>query len=420
MHMVRLIKGALLAGTLGLAAAQAPAQAPAAESAAGHFIAVIGDVQVLGKGGGRRLAVRNGKIQPGESIVTGRDSLAQLRMSDGGALSVRSETQITLDAYRYSGHKDPGDNFLVSILRGGFRTITGLIARNYRDNYRVQTSAMTIGVRGTDFEVVHVLAPTADAVPGTYNRVYAGITTMQGRSGPAVLANRSQTFFVPLSGDLPPAPVLPPASLFGKPTPVPPAAPQARRDDAPQGDAGKGEGRGIRTLPAVQEKAQDRLQESAPATVPVKSMTAPLLNPIDSPRVLETAPATTTISPTLTSPTKTTISPTLISPTTTTTSPTTTTVSPTLTSPATTTISPTLTSPTTTTISPTLISPTTTTVSPTLTSPTTTTISPTLISPTTTTISPTLTSPATTTISPTTTTISPTLTSPTTTTIIKR
>lgn len=367
---------ALAFAVLALGAA---AGAGAQEPAAGRFIAVIGDVQVLGRDGGRRLAVRNGDIRQGESIVTGKDSLAQLRMSDGGALSVRSETQIKLDAYRYSGRKEPRDNFLVSILRGGFRTITGLIARNNRTNYHVQTSAMTIGVRGTDFEVVHVVRPAADTVPGTYNRVYAGITTMQGRTGPVVLANRDQTFFVPLAGNLPPAPVLPPASLFGKATPVPPAAPRSRRDDNSQDDTGKGPVRAISELPAVQEKAQEVAPARSPATAPVKSMSAPLLNPIDSPRVQDTAP--TAISPKLTAPT---IAPALISPTTKT-------ISPDLTAPATT-ISPLQTAPETT-ISP-LTSPTKS-ISPVLTAPTTT-ISPVQTAPATTTIAPLLTAPKTT------------------------
>jgi hypothetical protein len=396
---MRWIRVALVLAALALAAGEASAQEPAA----GRFITVIGDVQVLGKGGGRRLAVRSGEIRAGESIVTGRDSLAQLRMSDGGALSVRSETQIKLDAYRYSGRNEPSDSFLMSVLRGGFRTITGLIAHNNRNNFHVLTSAMTIGVRGTDFEVVHVLKPAADVAPGTYNRVYAGITTMQNRAGATILVNRDQTAFVPLAGNLPPALVLPPTGIFGKPTPVPPATPLSRGDGVSPGDGGKGEARAIRSLPAVQDKALDVAPGTAPAT---KSLATPLLNPIDTPRVLDTAPALQT-APSTTLQIAPTTSPLIAPAVSIETAPTTTTLSPTLTAPATTTISPTLTAPATTTIAPTLITPITTTISPTLTSPTTT-------------ISPTLTSPTTTTISPTTTTISPTLTSPTTTTIIKR
>jgi hypothetical protein len=350
------------------------------DAAAGRFILVTGDVRVLDRNGSARAAERNGEFRPGESIVTGANGFSQLRMTDGGAVSVRADSQLKLDAYSYAGSDDRNASFFVTVLKGGFRTITGLIARNSRNNYRVMTTSATMGIRGTDFEVVHVVQPLADAAAGTYNRVYEGITTFQNRAGVAILVSREQTAFVALPSNLPPVLVVPPTGIFGKPTPIPVLTPQSRRDDDGQADGGKPAARVTRDAPVV--------KETTPATTvaPGRVLTAPLLlNPIDSPILI--SPTTTTISPTMTiSPTTTTISPTLLSPTTTTILPTTTTISPTLLSPTTTTISPTTTtiSPTTTTISPTLISPTTTTISPILTAPTTTTISPVLTAPTTT------------------------------------
>ena len=330
------------------------------DAAAGRFIAVTGEVKIVGADGVARDAERGGEFSQGESIVTGTDALAQVRMSDGGALSVRAESQLKLEGYRFRGNDDPEPSFFASLIKGGFRTITGLIGRNRRDSYRVATTSATMGIRGTHFEIVHVVQPLPDAAPGTYNRVYDGIVTIRNRAGAELLVTRDQTVFVALPGNVAPVLVRPPAGIYSKPTPVPVFKPQARDG----GDAA-----------AHKDKAAVRGKESpailAPRTAqPIESsptLSTPLLNPIDT-------PTTTTISPTLTAPTTTTISPTTttISPTTTTISPTTTTISPT-----TTTISPTTTtiSPTTTTISPTTttISPTTTTISPTLTAPTTTT-----------------------------------------------
>jgi hypothetical protein len=296
---------ALLFAVAGPVAAQG-------DAAAGRFIAVTGEVKVIGSDGVTRVAVRNGEIRQGDSIVTGTNSLAQLRMSDGGALSVRADTQLKLDAYRFTKSEDRDSNFAVSILKGGFRALTGLIARHNRQNYRVSTSAMTIGVRGTHFEVVHVLQPVADAVAGTYNRVYDGTISVQNRAGASVLVSPGQTVFVALPSNLPPVLVAPPVGVFGRPTPAPQVTPQSGRDDG-KAEAAK------RSVPAV--RGTSPVQTVAPARI----QSAPLLNPIDTP---------TTISPTLISPTTTTISPTLISltttisPTTTTISPTTTTISP--------------------------------------------------------------------------------------------
>lgn len=40
------------------------------------------------------------------------------------------------------------------LLKGGFRTVTGLIGKSDRSEYRVSTQTATIGIRGTDYEVI--------------------------------------------------------------------------------------------------------------------------------------------------------------------------------------------------------------------------------------------------------------------------
>jgi hypothetical protein len=396
---------AVFLSALLLAAGGAAAQAP---QAAGRFVAVTGEVAVVGADGVRRSAERGGDIREGDTIVTGADALAQARMSDGGLISVRAESEFKLEQFAYKGREDRNASFVVNIIKGGFRTITGLIAQVNRSGYRISTPAATIGVRGTHFEVVHVLPQVASQqVPaGTYNRVFEGITTVQNPAGALLQVVRDQTAFAALQGGTPTL-VAPPALIFGRPTPVPRAAAPQGTDRAHK-DAIKGESRAAKMDRAFKGQAPTRLgdrpvvREAAPTT-PLESTTtlrSVPLTPIDT-TTIQVAPTTTTLSPTTTtlSPTTTTISPTLsttttLSPTTTTTS-TTTLTSPTLST--TTTLSPTTTTTT--------ISPTTTTISPTLS--TTTTISPTLS--TTTTLSPTTTT--TTTTSPTLT--SPTLTSPT-------
>ncbi|HEX6321411.1 MAG TPA: FecR family protein [Burkholderiales bacterium] len=361
----------IVAALLAAASPGTWAQAPAA----GRLVSVTGEVGIVGSDGVRRAAERGGDIREGDTVVTGDSALAQARMSDGSLISVRADSEFKLEQFAYKGREDRSASFVVNILKGGFRTITGLIAQVNRSGYRINTPAATIGVRGTHFEVVHVLPQIASQqVPaGTYNRVFEGITTVQNPGGAVLQVVREQTAFAALQGGAPRL-VAPPALLFGRPTPVPRAA-------APQGDAHKsaaikGESRALK----MQDRAfkiQDRglksgvVREAVPTT-PLESTTtlrSVPISPIET-TTIQLAP-TTTISPTLS--TTTTISPTLS--TTTTLSPTTTTTSPTLST--TTTISPTLS----TTISPTTT--TTTTTSPTtstiLQSPTTTTTTTTII-----------------------------------------
>ncbi|MBV5276984.1 FecR domain-containing protein, partial [bacterium] len=56
-----------------------------------------------------------------------------------------------VDDYQYSGKTDGQEKGFFSLLKGGLRTITGLVGRSNRDNYKVTTSVATIGIRGTEY-----------------------------------------------------------------------------------------------------------------------------------------------------------------------------------------------------------------------------------------------------------------------------
>jgi len=354
----------LLAGLVLAVAASGGALAQQA-GAAGSFVAVTGDVKILGDDGVSRAAAAGDALRQGDSIVTGSDGLARLRMTDGSALSVRTSSRFRLDRYRFQGRGDPDASFLVSIVQGGFRTVTGLIGRLRRDNYQVTTPMAAMGVRGTDFEIVHIERALPDAAPGTYNRVYEGVTALRNRAGVELLVSRGQTAFVALPGDLAPVLVAPPDSIFGESTAAPDPGPLSDREPEP----------GV---------------ASGAATSHV------LINPIDSP--------TLAVSPALSAPVSASVGPIDAS------------LSPTLTAPISATVDPTQ---TTLSASPTLASPVTTSVgpidaslSPTLSAPISATVSPTLSSPTTVSVSPTVSVPVTTTVGPITTTLSPTLSAP--------
>ena len=209
-----------------LAAAAGPVCAQGTE--AGRFLSVVGDVRVGREGAPQRVAQRAAEFYEGESIVTAVGALAQLRMTDGALMSVRGDTEIKLERFSYAGEQDRNASFLMSVLKGGLRSITGVIGRQNRERYRIKTATVTIGVRGTDFEIVHVpLQAASPEVPaGTYDHVFEGVTSMENRAGVMLLVSRDQTAFAALQGTTPPVLVAPPAALFGRTTPLPRVTPQ--------------------------------------------------------------------------------------------------------------------------------------------------------------------------------------------------
>ncbi len=126
-----------------------PLQAAAATSAGiAQFIA--GDVNVRGADGKTDALLKGKDIESGQAIVTGANGRAQVKFSDGGLVSLQPNTEFKIASY--VDKADPQeDRFLVDLLRGSMRAITGLIGKRNRANYKVTTTTATIGIRGSGF-----------------------------------------------------------------------------------------------------------------------------------------------------------------------------------------------------------------------------------------------------------------------------
>ncbi len=115
----------------------------------GRVIFASGDIRAENNGEVRTLK-RGAYIKAGDKVVTGRGSRSQLRMTDGALFALRPNTKMNFEDYRYDQESRSGSSIL-SLIKGGFRTITGLIGRFSKKNYSVRTSVATIGVRGTHY-----------------------------------------------------------------------------------------------------------------------------------------------------------------------------------------------------------------------------------------------------------------------------
>ena len=139
------IKHTVLAMALAVAY---PLQAFAISAGVAQFIA--GDVNVRRPDGQTDPLVKGKDIESGQAIVTGASGRAQVKFSDGGLISLQPNTEFKIASY--VDKADPQeDRFLVDLLRGSMRAITGLIGKRNRANYKVTTTTATIGIRGSGF-----------------------------------------------------------------------------------------------------------------------------------------------------------------------------------------------------------------------------------------------------------------------------
>lgn len=121
--------------------------------AAGTVEHLAGTLSVQRADGAARLLSVRSEVLTGDTLQTEKDSFAQIRFSDGGTITLKPNTRFAVQAYGFDPAKAEGDNLVFRLIKGGLRSVTGLIGkRGNQGAYRVDTATATIGIRGTTFD----------------------------------------------------------------------------------------------------------------------------------------------------------------------------------------------------------------------------------------------------------------------------
>lgn len=126
---------------------------PSQVLASAKLVTAQGQVNVLDASGqARRLAV-GGSIYPGETVETQAETKAVVAFRDESRLTLGSGTRFRVDNFVFDDKAPSEGRFLVSLLRGSMRALTGLIGRADTRNVGFKTSTATIGIRGTGLDM---------------------------------------------------------------------------------------------------------------------------------------------------------------------------------------------------------------------------------------------------------------------------
>lgn len=94
-------------------------------------------------------------LKEGDKLTTSDGALAVIKMQDGSRMTVRPNSELVIQHYKYKeASQDPGseNSMVMGLFKGGFRAITGQIAKSSPNSARIVTNTATIGIRGTDFD----------------------------------------------------------------------------------------------------------------------------------------------------------------------------------------------------------------------------------------------------------------------------
>ncbi|MFT5100690.1 MAG: hypothetical protein ACI9HY_002819, partial [Planctomycetaceae bacterium] len=120
-------------------------------------------------------------VEEGDIVVTGPKGYAQLKLLDGTKIAIRPGSRFVIEAFEAPATATQaaiGEGKALrssfKLQKGGFRTITGSIARRDPAAYQVTTPSAVIRVRGTNF-VARTCA--GDCGAGTLDGDYIGVSS---------------------------------------------------------------------------------------------------------------------------------------------------------------------------------------------------------------------------------------------------
>ncbi|WP_229440707.1 FecR domain-containing protein [Massilia sp. BSC265] len=115
-----------------------------------------GSVKVLGL---------KSEIESGDTLVSEKNTYAQIKFIDNSEITLRPGTTFKVENFSFDEGKPDGDNASYSLVKGGLRSITGLMGKRNKEKFSLKTPTATIGIRGTTFIAQFVPTPAPGAAP---------------------------------------------------------------------------------------------------------------------------------------------------------------------------------------------------------------------------------------------------------------
>lgn len=109
------------------------------------------------------LAIKS-EVEQGDTLLTEKDTYALIKLIDNSEITLKPNTSFVIEQFSYTAEQPDGDHAIFSLLKGGLRSVTGLLGKRNKERFEMKTPAATIGIRGTTF-IASYVAPSAMPLP---------------------------------------------------------------------------------------------------------------------------------------------------------------------------------------------------------------------------------------------------------------
>jgi hypothetical protein len=154
------IKGLLFAALLLVGSLAWAAQV------AGTVVHLSGPLMAKKSDGTMKVLALKSEVESGDTLVSEKNTYAQIKFIDNSEITLRPGTTFRIENFAFESGKPEADSAAFSLVKGGLRSITGLLGKRNKEKFALKTPTATIGIRGTTFIAQYVPPPTGAQASG--------------------------------------------------------------------------------------------------------------------------------------------------------------------------------------------------------------------------------------------------------------
>ncbi len=135
------------------------------------------------------------EVEAGDTLVTEKNTYALVKFIDNSEITLKPSTTFVVEQFAYQADQPEGDRASFNLVKGGLRSLSGLLGKRSKEKFSLKTPVATIGIRGTFFIAEYVAAstpvptsvaptvPTPARPPGLYVQVLDGLIHVTNPAG---------------------------------------------------------------------------------------------------------------------------------------------------------------------------------------------------------------------------------------------
>ncbi|NRR29490.1 FecR domain-containing protein [Oxalobacteraceae bacterium] len=150
-------------GLLAALALLGAASLASAAQVAGTIVQLSGPLMAKKGDGAVKILSLKSEVESGDTLVTEKNTYAMVKFIDNSEITLKPASSLKIDNFAFDAGKPGEDSASFSLVKGGLRSVTGLLGKRSKEKFEMKTPTATIGIRGTTF-LAEIVPETAEAV----------------------------------------------------------------------------------------------------------------------------------------------------------------------------------------------------------------------------------------------------------------